>query len=52
MSTHSVTVTVPADFDPEDVGLGDALGGFEDDGFLGVEREGIRVWGFVLCELG
>ncbi|MEE2062270.1 hypothetical protein [Rhodococcus artemisiae] len=26
VSTHSVTVTVPADFDPENADLGDALG--------------------------
>ncbi|MEE2062189.1 hypothetical protein [Rhodococcus artemisiae] len=39
-----MTVTVPADFRPEDAGLGDALGSLEDDGFLGVERESIRVW--------
>lgn len=44
VSTHSVTVTVPADFSPEDAGLGDALASLEDDGFLGVERESIRVW--------
>lgn len=44
VSTHSVTVTVPADFDPENAELGDALGELEDDGFLGVEREGIKVW--------
>lgn len=30
-------------FDPEVVDLGDALGGLEDDGFLGVVREGIVV---------
>ncbi|MCD5422661.1 hypothetical protein LRS71_24430 [Rhodococcus pyridinivorans] len=34
---------MPADFDPEVVELGDALGSLEDDGFLGVVREGIEV---------
>ncbi|WKX02061.1 hypothetical protein Q3O43_29345 (plasmid) [Rhodococcus aetherivorans] len=43
VSSHSVVVNVPADFDPEVVDLGDALGGLEDDGFLGVVREGIVV---------
>ncbi|KLL95201.1 hypothetical protein NJ76_29010 [Rhodococcus sp. IITR03] len=43
VSSHRVVVNVPADFDPEAVELGDALGSLEDDGFLGVEREGIVV---------
>ncbi|WP_342661691.1 hypothetical protein Rruber_05489 (plasmid) [Rhodococcus ruber] len=43
VSSHCVVVNVPADFDPEVVELGDALGSLEDDGFLGVVREGIVV---------
>lgn len=35
VSSHRVVVNVPADFDPEVVELGDALGSLEDDGFLG-----------------
>ncbi|WP_156665281.1 hypothetical protein [Rhodococcus phenolicus] len=38
-----VVVNVPADFDLKVVGLGDVLGSLEDDGFLGVVREGIVV---------
>ncbi|TWH44431.1 hypothetical protein [Rhodococcus rhodochrous] len=42
VSSHSVVVNVPADFDPAAVELGDALGGLEGDGFLAVAREGSR----------
>ncbi len=38
-----MVVNVPADFDLKVVGLGDVLGSLEDDGFLGVVREGIVV---------
>lgn len=48
VSSHRAVVNVPADFDPEVVELGDALGSLEDDGFLGVVREGIVVR-FVGC---
>lgn len=43
VSSHCAVVNVPADFDPEVVELGDASGSLEDDGFLGVVREGIVV---------
>ncbi|UPW06898.1 hypothetical protein M1C57_23655 (plasmid) [Rhodococcus pyridinivorans] len=43
VSSHCVVVNVPGDFGPEVVELGDALGSLEDDGFLGVVREGIVV---------
>ncbi len=43
VSSHRAVVNVPGDFDPEVVDLGDALGSLEDDGFLGVVREGIVV---------
>lgn len=52
VSTHSVTVTVPADFRPEDAGLGDALGSLEDEGFLGVERGGRQDVGSRCCRSG
>jgi hypothetical protein len=43
-STHEVTVNVPDDFDADDVdSLADDLGSLDDDGFQGVEREGITV---------
>ncbi|WP_156665397.1 hypothetical protein [Rhodococcus phenolicus] len=48
VSSHCAVVNVPAVFDPEVVELGDALGSLEDDGFLGVVREGIVVR-FVGC---
>jgi len=43
VSSHCVVVNVPAEFDPEVVEWGDALGGLEYDGFLGVVRVGMVV---------
>lgn len=43
VATHRATVNVPADFDPERADLENALAELEDDGFIGVEREGISV---------
>ncbi len=52
VSAHSVTVNVPADFDPGSVDVGDVLGALADDGFFGVVREGFEVRDLDVVEPG
>lgn len=44
-SRHRVKVRVPADFDPDECDLGDGLAELNNDGFQGLERSQIMVFG-------